>query len=330
MSLTPEEAEEEKGKLLRGEDSRVLKDCVTCYACEEYCPNGNHPFYLIVDRQEEKGIHPVPKPVEKVQVRMMAPTGKASYEEKHSPLMNLCAFTPFEKMSLQGRLFENISTVGGTDVFCNLMYLHFGRSSIIKERVPKTIETLWRCYAEKNQITELICFHDECYGTYTSWAPAYGIEVPFKPVHFFRYVRDELRRRRDEIKRLDMKVAYQRPCSNRLIPETQPLVDEILELIGAERTPRTYDRENALCCGGVMRFQGRDDLADDIQRRNMDDMVATGAQFCVFNCQFCLLTLGEAVAKRGLMPVLLSDLCRLAIGEKPGMPEEEEGIGFAE
>lgn len=315
MSLSLEEAQEEKGKLLRGEDSRVLTDCVTCYACEEYCPNGNHPFYLIVDRQDEKGIHPVPKPVEKVQIRMMAPKGEAAYQEKHSPLINLCAFTPFEKISLQGKLFENISTVGGTDVFCNLMYLHFGRSSIIKERVPKAIENLWKCYAEKNALTEVVCFHDECYGTYTHWAPAYGIEVPFKPVHFFQYVLDELRKRKDEIKKANLKVAYQRPCSNRLIPETQSLVDEILELIGAERPSRTYDRENALCCGGVMRFQGRDDLADDVQRRNIDDMVAAGAQVCVFNCQFCLLTMGELVAKRGLMPMLLSDLCRQAIEE---------------
>ena len=45
-------AREERQRLLDGEDSRVLRDCATCYACEEYCPYDNHPFYLLVERQE--------------------------------------------------------------------------------------------------------------------------------------------------------------------------------------------------------------------------------------------------------------------------------------
>jgi Fe-S oxidoreductase len=266
------------------------------------------------------GIHPAPIPIEKVQIRMMAPRGRVTYAEHQSPLVNLCAFSAFEKMSLQGKLFEGISTMGTNDLFCNLMFLHFAKSSVIKERVPLIIENICKYHLEKNRIEEIVCFHDECYGAYTSWAPAHGIEVPFKPLHFFQYLLDRLKKARDQITPLHMKAAYQRPCSNRLIPETQPLVDEILDLIGVERAARTYDKENALCCGGVIRIQGRDELADDVQQRNLDDMVASGAQVCIFNCQFCLLTLAEPVAKRGLMPMLLSDLCRLALGERPGMP----------
>jgi hypothetical protein len=36
----------------------------------------------------------------------------------------------------------------------------------------------------------------------------------------------------------------------------------------------------------------------------------------VFNCQFCYITLAELVAKNGMMPLLLSDLCRLSLGEQ--------------
>ena len=39
---------------------------------------------------------------------------------------------------------------------------------------------------------------------------------------------------KDKIKPLNITVAYQRPCSNRLIPEKLPLVKEILELIGVK------------------------------------------------------------------------------------------------
>ena len=56
MGLEVDEAKDEMMKIIRGDDSPVLQDCVTCYGCEEYCRRGNHPFYLITERREEKGV----------------------------------------------------------------------------------------------------------------------------------------------------------------------------------------------------------------------------------------------------------------------------------
>jgi len=56
MELELAEARAEKAKLLKGQDTHILLECATCYGCEEYCPFDNHPFYQIVERQEEKGI----------------------------------------------------------------------------------------------------------------------------------------------------------------------------------------------------------------------------------------------------------------------------------
>ena len=61
ISIDNASAKTEWHKVINGENSFVLKACTTCYACEEYCPSGNHPFYMIVDRQEEKGILPAPQ-----------------------------------------------------------------------------------------------------------------------------------------------------------------------------------------------------------------------------------------------------------------------------
>jgi Fe-S oxidoreductase len=118
---------------------------------------------------------------------------------------------------------------------------------------------------------------------------------------------------KDRISPLNAKVAYQRPCSNRLIPETDHWLDAIFTKIGAERVDRAYDRETALCCGQVLRAHQREDLADDIQKRNLDDMKAAGAVFCAFNCPVCMLTLGEAAAEKGLFPIHVSDLCQEAL-----------------
>jgi Fe-S oxidoreductase len=314
IDLDLETAKEEQGKLVRGEDSEILTQCVTCYACEEYCPYHNHPFYLIVERQEEKGIHPVPKPIEKSQVVMMAPRGRIEEKAATEPVINLCYF-PMLKRSISGKLYKDASVILGSDIFCNLMFLHFARNSVIKERLPAMMENIMTYHLNPGGAKEFICYHDECYGTYTSWAPAFGMEVPFKPVHLFDFLYNRLKELKSDIKPLNIKAAYQRPCSSRLCPEMDHFVDDIFELIGVERTGREYDRENALCCGGVLEAQQLFDLTEENQRKNIEDMKASGATHCVFNCPFCFFTLMGKVSEKGMTPILMSDLCRMALGD---------------
>ncbi len=308
-------AREEKNRILEQADTRVLADCVTCYACEEYCPNGNHPFYQIVELQEKKDFLPAPAPITRQQIVMMQPKGNLQPAKVSAPLVNLCAF-PMLAGSIRGKLFEGAATVSGNDIFCNIMWLHFGKNSLIRERVPQSIERLHTFFLAESGLKEMVCFHDECYGAYTQLAAAFNMAVPFRPVHLFEYLNRRLDELKDNIKPLGAKVAYQRPCSNRLAPHTDLLLDEIFRKIGVERAVREYDRENALCCGGVLRGHQKDDLADDLQRRNIEDMRAAGAVYAVFNCPFCMFTLGEAVAEKGLFPILVSDLCQQALERK--------------
>jgi len=317
MDFDLETAKEERKRIIDGEDSRVLRECATCYACEEYCPYDNHPFYLIVDRQEELGTWPVPKPLVKQQVGMMAPRGQIAPQKVHAPVINMCFF-PMLLGCIRGKLFEGASTIAGSDIFCNVMWLHFAKNSVIRERLPKVIDNIQNYYLKDSGVDEIVCFHDECYGTYTHLAPAFGIEVPFKSIHLFEYLTKRLTELKKDIKPLNVKVAYQRPCSNRLIPETQHWVDDIFGLIGADRVEREYDRENTLCCAMTIQAAQRDDLADDIQKRNIDDMQATGAKYAVFNCPACFMTLREMAAERGMIPILMSDLCQIALGEGVG------------
>lgn len=308
------EARVEKLKINQGEKSRVLSECLTCYACQEYCPCDNNPFYLLVDRQEELGYLPAPRPIITEQLKMMAPKGKITPMLVSPPVVDMCTF-PMLAGCVRGKLFEGASVISGTDVFCNVMWLHFAKNSTIRERVPKIMGTIMDFYLRDSNIDELICFHDECYATYTSVARAYGFKVPFTPVHLFDYIDRRLDELSDRIKPINAKIAYQRPCSNRLVPHTDKILDRIFEKIGAERVSRTYDRENALCCGGVPRAQQRDELADELVEKNIADMKASGAAYCVFNCPFCMATLGEEVAENGLKPILVSDLVQTALGE---------------
>lgn len=320
MEIDRDTAKQEIMKIAQGRDSFVLHDCVTCYACEEYCPMGNHPFYLIAEQQEALNCPPVPEPLIRRAINLGIPfRGEPEINVINGPALNLAAFSELAHL-LEGRLFEDISIIS-TDgrkmfhYFCQLMYLHYGRSSVIKERLPRIIHNI-----AGHKPTEVVCFHDECYGTYTSYCPAVGMEVPFKPVHFYEFLYGRLLELKDSIRPVNRRVAYQRPCSSRLSPDKHPFVRDICQLVGAELVQREYEDENALCCGGSIQGQRREGSrkrAADIQSRNIEDMKRAGAEMCLFNCPACFLTLGPKVAAAGIAPIHMSDLCRIAIDEKP-------------
>jgi Fe-S oxidoreductase len=315
-------AKAEWQKVIDGEDSRVLHDCTTCYACEEYCPFGNHPFYLIVERQEEKGILPSPRPIATMWVNQCEPVGRFMVGKIEEKVLSYCFMPQFNTL-VGGKLFEGIwpSMIFGQEFFCNVVYLHYAKMSVIKERLPKVIENI-----AKLGMKEVICLHDECYGSFTSLAPAYGIEVPFKPIHYYEFLYNRLKELKGEIKPLNVKAAYQRNCSARLCPETDHFVDDIFGLIGVERVKREYDRENGLCCAEIIRMSKGPALADDLQKRNVDDMVKFAAEYCVFNCPACYDSLVERVMRAGIKPIHMIDLCKLAIGEEQAQKPVLEGM----
>jgi len=312
MQYDKDEAHQEMMKLVNGEDSRVLTECVTCYACEEYCRRGNHPYYLIGERREEKGILTAPRAITNQWINMTAMQGKQMVGEVQDTALSSCLI-PELGMLGSGKLFEDVAQAitFGAEFMCPAVHTHFAKMSVVKERLPKVIDHFRQLGVEK-----VICLHDECYGTYTSIAPAFGIEVPFTPIYYMDFLLEKLNEMKDQITPLNIRAAYQRPCSNRLIPQKHRLVREIMDLIGVELPDRTYQDENSLCCAEILRAVSGYRLANDVQQRNIDDMVECGASYCVFNCPACQSTLSEKVAKRGLTPVHIIDLCKAAIGEK--------------
>ncbi len=302
-------AKAERLKIVRGEYSDALRECMTCYACEEFCPYNNHPFYQIAELQEAYGVRFIDEDRLNELIERYKPIGEFKPKRVGERVIHICLFPEFKEL-IKGKIFEGIDVVRGRHLFCNLIYLHFGAISVIKERAGKVIDNM-----SKLRANEIILFHDECYGFYNSFAKAYGFKIPFKPIHLFEFLYRRLKELEDEIKKLNIKAAYQRPCSNRLCPETDKILDNILDLIGVERVEREYDRENAICCGAAFEFAGRKDIAEELQRRNLGDIIESKATHVIFNCPMCYLTLSEKVCGAGIMPVMLSELCRMAIGE---------------
>ncbi|MFX1395188.1 MAG: (Fe-S)-binding protein, partial [Promethearchaeota archaeon] len=243
-----DEARAEQMKMINGENSRVLKECVTCFSCDEYCPYNSHPFDLKTELQEKYNSLNINTSMLENMIKQFKPHDEVRLKEIDSekPVLNKCTFSKINAKEMQGPMFENLQYISGLDFFCNLMYHHVAKDSIIRERAPIIIENM-----QKHGIKDLICWHDECYGFYASYCPRNNIDVPLKPIHLFEYIYNYLKEHESDIKKLNRKIAYQRNCSNRFISDTDKWVDKICELIGLERVAREYDRENALCCTGA-------------------------------------------------------------------------------
>jgi Fe-S oxidoreductase len=311
LHLDKDTAVAEMVKIAKGEDSVVLKDCVTCYACEEYCRRGNHPFYLITERRQEKGILTAPRAITRQWINIGEPQGKYRVGKVGERVLSF-GFMPEFLAWIKGRLFEDVmpSYIFGQEFFCNVVYIHFADTAVIKKRLPQVVENFARL-----GVKEVIFLHDECYGAFAHLAPAYGIDVPFKSMHYYEYLYHRLKELKDLIRPLNIRAAYQRPCSSRLSADQHHYVRDIMALIGVDLVEREYQDENALCCGGIFSMCYGYDLAHDVQKRNIDDMAASGAQYCIFNCPACQSTLGTLAAKQGIKPTHMIHLCRKAIGE---------------
>jgi hypothetical protein len=195
IQVNMETARDEMVKIGKGADSFVLDQCACCYGCEEYCAMGNHPCYLISEQREAKGILAAPRPVTDQFIIFGAPHGDFETGVVKETAISKCYAEDMKGMA-RGKLFDDIadSYVAGDEVMCPAVYLHFAKTSIIKERLPRVIKKI-----SDLGINKLICLHDECYGVYTSLAPAYGMTVPFEPVHYMEHLYHRLQELKGEI-----------------------------------------------------------------------------------------------------------------------------------
>ena len=294
---------EEFRKIAKGEFSEILIECTNCYACEEFCPFGNHPFYRIVELQEEFGVEKIPAEIKEALIKRYEPEGDFK-AKKVKKAVHICLFPEFKDVS-KLKIFEGYEPIRGRHLFCNLVYLHYGMISVIRERAMKVLTNM-----SSIGFDEVILFHDECYSFYNSFLEAHGMKADFRYKHLYEYFMELIEAGRT--KKLNLKIAYQRPCSNRL-NKTDKIFDQICKAIGVERVKRRYDRENSLCCGAAFILANNKKLARDFQERNISDIANTDADYVVFLCPMCYSTLSEKVKEVGMKPIMVHELFNMAL-----------------
>jgi Fe-S oxidoreductase len=293
--------------LLEGKDCEVLERCITCYACNEYCPEGANPFDRIAELQEQYHRLLSADALQTAEARYVF-SGELRDVPQAETVMSTCVFSKTDEHLIQGELYD-LPKVSGRPYFCWVMFSHMGGESIQRRHAAELVDRLASTGAR-----EIVCFHDDCYAMLARLAPDYGIEVPFRPVHLAEYLVDYLKRHSNRLRPLNLAMAYQRPCASRFTPEKEPFIDELFALAGVQRVERTWDRENALCCAGVKMMLGKGDPKPD-QVKNIGDAQAAGARAMVCLCPVCIHSLSMTAAELSMPLIFIGDLARMALGE---------------
>ena len=296
--------------LMEGKPADILSKCITCCACREYCPKDADPYDLILKLQEKYQSFPIKPEALAAFNRMFEVPSQVIPGDPGKPALSLCVMERnLPEGAIDSRMFRGMTIVKGADYFCYIGYVHVGKETPIAQNAQKFIDKM----SSLNQ--EIIFLHDDCYAMVSAKVKDYGISVPFKYMHILEYMRNYLRDHKNSIMKLNKKVAYQRPCASRFTPEKDVLVDEIFELVGVERTKRKYEREFALCCTGSI-IQVFPQLAVEIQAKNVDDAINSGADALITLCPLCDRVLKRPTIAKGLNKIYITDLCRMALGEK--------------
>jgi Fe-S oxidoreductase len=297
--------------LKEGKPAEILSRCITCCGCREYCPTGADPFDLICKMQEKTGAFPIPEAaVERFERRFQDPS-EVIPGDPDLPVLSLCVTERYlPEDILDSQLFRGLSVVKGGEYCCPIGYVHIGKESGAAKSAPGFIERLAKLGKE------IIFLHDDCYASVHVKIQDYNLKAPFGYRHLFQHLYDYLTRHRDRITGLHRKIAYQRPCSSRYVPEKDVLLDRIFQLIEVERVPRKYDGESALCCTAPI-IPVYPELAVEVQNRNVRDAIAHGAEALITLCPLCDRVLKRPASQHGLPNMHIIELCRIALGEKP-------------
>lgn len=294
--------------MMRGERTPAVDGCITCYACNETCPQGANPFDLIAELQEKYRSLSTEESAGAQEARFVFAQELTDYP-KADRVMSVCVFGKTDADLIQGELYD-LPRVAGKPYFCWVLFSHIGAESIQKKHAREFVDRLAMTGAK-----EVVCFHDDCYAMLARLAPDYGIDVPFRPVHLAEYLVSYLKANAHRIRPLDMAVAYQRPCASRHTPEKEHFIDELFDLVGVRRVARTYDREKALCCAGIKFALGKGDPRPD-QEKNLRDAKDAGARAMVCLCPMCIHALADVAREQEMPLIFLGDLARMALGEK--------------
>ena len=304
--------------LMEGKPADILNSCITCNTCFDNCPTGADPANLIFKMQEKTG------------TSRIAVNGKAWIEgltqvfdkgisdseliegDLDKPVLSFDSFqyNQFPEGTIESKMFKGMTVVRGIKYASLVGMVHMGGESLAEKYGQQVIDGLAALGKD------IVYLHNEGYILAHIKAKELGFSVPYKYMHLFEYMRDYVKNNPNEITKLNKKVAYQPNCAVRWLREQDVWVNEVFQLIGAERVSRQYDGVNALCCSAPAIGVNKE-LAINIQTDNVQDAMDNGAEALITMCPICDAVMRRPTTKAGFPKIFITDLVRIALGEIP-------------
>jgi Fe-S oxidoreductase len=312
------QAKSDMAKLIAGEPADIIANCVTCYACNEFCPTGANPWELINFMQQKTGLYLYPDEAKKTAKGWTTKPDEVIKGSGSRPAISLCGFQdvlPWKDV-FKGKIFDGMTIIKGGSYCCRMGATHMGVRDAPFKYLPTLIENL-----SKTGEKEIVFYHDACYDLVTAEARAQNLEVPFKAVHLAEFIRNWLRDNKDKITPLKLKVAYQRPCTSRYNPHgaleenLYDWIEDIMKLLGCKLVHRKYEKENSMCCGSGI-FPTQHDRAMSYVKLNLEDAKKAGAEAYVYFCPVCTAVMRATTRDMGMQPFHIIMLAQKALGEE--------------
>ena len=114
--------------MMAGQQTPLLHQCITCYACNEICPPKANPFDLIARLQEQYDVFNS-KEMARIEEANYAFTKTLTNCPRAERVMTTCLFEKTHPHLMQGGLYD-LPRVGGKPYFCWLLFGHWGVESI--------------------------------------------------------------------------------------------------------------------------------------------------------------------------------------------------------
>lgn len=306
MDFTRDAAIREIKKINRGDTADILKKCISCYACDAFCPHGAHPYERIIFNWDKRHKHQgMPR-----RARYLMPDSRPNFRENIPfyetekavlaqwnrpdppaetvlyPGCNLLAM-PF---LATGKIFDLLPVWGNFDLCCGEMYFRTGNL----DKTRQIAERLTRFYRDK-PVKEMVFICPAGYNMFTNVLPKlFGAEFSFTTTFLTDWLANAFYDGRLTISRpLNGSVVMHDSCHARILGDDfMEAQRDILRRLGLTVFETPQNKSHGLCCGmaaGANKFSVVD-LAKNALRQLLTLDRAEGDAAAIY-CTGCLLML---------------------------------------
>lgn len=332
IDYAEEDAIREIKNINQGNTSGILKNCISCYACNIFCPNDAHPYERILfgmkERYDNEGL---PK-----RASYLLPGKRPNFREDlkydqiektlhqkwdiDTPPAKTVLYPGCNLLSMPllatGTIFEKLPVWGRWDLCCGEMYFRTG----LLDKAQDTSNKLTRFYNNKD-IEEMVFTCPACYNMFTTVLPEqFGATFDFKTTFFTDWFFQAIEQGTFEIKQtLTGSAVIHDSCHGRILGNSfMEKQRQLLERLGLEVNETPLNKNNGLCCGmaaGAKRFSVIDLIKNSMKQLIMLDR-SKGDQTAIY-CTGCLLMLSTVrpIKPFGKKMLHFLEYIRKALGE---------------